>query len=179
MKSLVAICLAILIINAQFMAIHLNASVISPPSITNPPPPSTPTVATTQNSTVTMHDPTTQKSTVTMHDLLILHESLLFVTVLTPNLFGYALFVSHCLRARTKLVFNLIAFLGVGWATHAMSRIYSPSLASFLGYISLFVLCSESATIRRFSQIVYERIFVALGWCVNTSSAKIQFSLDK
>jgi hypothetical protein len=34
MKSLVAICLAILIINVQFLAIHLNASVISPLSIT-------------------------------------------------------------------------------------------------------------------------------------------------
>ncbi|WJX15134.1 hypothetical protein P8452_05314 [Trifolium repens] len=143
------------------MAIHLNASVISPLSITNPPPPSTPTVATTQNSTA-----------VTMHDLFILHESSLFVTILSRNLFGYALFVSRCLHARTELVFNLTAFLGVGCATHAMSRIYSPSLASFLGYISLFVglfvLCSESATIRRFSQIVYERIFLALGWCVNT-----------
>jgi hypothetical protein len=49
-----------------------------------------------------------------------LHESSLFVTVLITNLFGYSLFVSHCLRARTMFVFNLIAFLGVGLATHVI-----------------------------------------------------------
>jgi hypothetical protein len=77
-----------------------------------------------------------------MQDLFQRHRHPLFVDSLTINIFGFVLLVTHCVRARSEIVYNITAILALGYGIYDMSTVYSTDLAFYLT-----VLLIISATI--------------------------------
>ncbi|KAK2404852.1 hypothetical protein QL285_054174 [Trifolium repens] len=122
-RSLTAIAFAILATNGQVFLVHLNGSVI-PPSSTN----------LTANTTTAISN-TTGK---TLQDVFSIYHFPIFVTLITLNVFGFNLLVSHSLRSPNEVVYNIATIAGVGYAAYHMAKVYSWMLSLSIGGLSLF-----------------------------------------
>ncbi|KAK2456899.1 hypothetical protein QL285_004224 [Trifolium repens] len=155
MKSLTAIAFVILGVNCQVFLLHLNASVI-PPSSSN-------LTANTTTATAT----TTGKS---LQELFSLHHHAISVTLLTINVFGFNLMVTHSLRAPNEVLYNILAIGGVGYTTYQMAKVYSSVLSMYLGILSLFsmavVILSLSDRFRGIYLYNHQRITNILRRCI-------------